>query len=587
MKRVNLFIATLATTAIALSFAACSDDKTEDFSGPEAKYVGQAVGNFSSDEWYPGGQLGTTENIASNSYQDETPAVENMGLMDQFYIGEKIFEQPFNTAQKPYWGLGPAYVRSSCLDCHPNYGHGKRKETYKTAYGNGNGYLLVVYHPTDGANSNDGPYIPEVTGMPQTQATRPFKAPIDEDKVSITWESVTAMESGNPMQFPDGEKFSLIYPVVNIPRDAFNVKWKDDQPLAFRLESTIGIGGTGLLDAIPQDEIKAQYEKTAAYFKGAGLDVKEHVNPAFWDADKNDFAKDAWYKLNQGQMADGSKAPDASDDYPYGKMVKRFTYALTRCTLQDGPGANAVWNITNVSRPDRPNLYTTTWWAEKMAEDEDVIKKIKDGKIEPYWKENATDAEIAERVKGLLDPATNQFNNEWSGKTISPEMTSDQFWALMVWHRGLAIPRARNLNDPQVQRGKELFNQIGCVACHRPTWKTGSDNYWAPSMLLGKQLPQYPNQTIHPYTDMMQHKLYMKNDIHGSWCRTTPLWGRGLALINTGSEDRLHDCRARNEIEAIMWHMYSKKSHAYNAAHKFYELPKADRDAVVKFLRSI
>lgn len=86
---------------------------------------------------------------------------------------------------------------------------------------------------------------------------------------------------------------------------------------------------------------------------------------------------------------------------------------------------------------------------------------------------------------------------------------------------------------------------------------------------------------------MVQHRLFMINDIHGSWCRTTPLWGRGLSMINTGAEDRLHDCRARNEIEAIMWHAYSKQSEAYFSAEKFYYLPKSDRDAVVKFLRSI
>ena len=159
----------------------------------------------------------------------------------------------------------------------------------------------------------------------------------------------------------------------------------------------------------------------------------------------------------------------------------------------------------------------------------------------------------------------------------------------MVWHRGLAIPRARNLQDKDVQRGKELFYQIGCTACHRPSWNTGEDNYWAPAIITSKNLnlPRYKNQTIWPYTDMVQHRLYMKNGIHGSWCRTTPLWGRGLSLANTGAEDRLHDCRARNEIEAILWHGYSSKSDAYDSTLKFYKLPKKDRDAIVKFLRSI
>lgn len=86
---------------------------------------------------------------------------------------------------------------------------------------------------------------------------------------------------------------------------------------------------------------------------------------------------------------------------------------------------------------------------------------------------------------------------------------------------------------------------------------------------------------------MVQHRLFMKNDIRTGWCRTTPLWGRGLSLQNTGAEDRLHDCRARNEIEAIMWHGYSEQSDAFESAKKFYNLSKEDREAVVAFLRAI
>ena len=130
--------------------------------------------------------------------------------------------------------------------------------------------------------------------------------------------------------------------------------------------------------------------------------------------------------------------------------------------------------------------------------------------------------------------------------------------------------------------------KIGCANCHRPSWTTGKDDYWATSFVKGMgKLPTYPNQKIYPYTDMVQHRLYMVNDIINGWCRTTPLWGRGLSLANTGAEDRLHDCRAKNEIEAIMWHGYSKNSDAYYATQNFYKLSKAERDAVVKFLRAI
>lgn len=586
MKRIYL-MGSLAM-ALSLSLFSCSDENSdpsgEDFKPMESdgKYVGEAVGNFSKEEWYPGGELGTTDNVASGCYEDEAPAVTAQGLIDDFNAGEKFFERQFTSANSGFKGLGPASVRRSCLDCHPNYGHGRRMDSYTTSYGNGNGYLLAVYHPVDGANSNDGGYVAEVTGMPQTQATEPFKAPIDESQIKMQWHHVTAMESGLPMKFPDGEAYDLIYPEITIPRSAFrtnpNPYDTGNKAVAVRVESTIGVMGTGLLDAITEEDIKAQYASTANYYKNVAkvADVSEYVNPNFWNASADDFAAGAWYPAteNTGVYADGGNGKP---------MVKRFTYALTRATLQDGPGANAIWNITNVSRPDRPKLYTTNAWAAAMAEDKEVIEKIKNDPTSPFWA--STDDEISKRVNGLLKPGTNQFSNEWHN--FEPEMSADHFYEFMVWHRGLAIPRARNLNDARVQQGKKVFMEIGCASCHRPSWKTGSDNYWTPNMIAGKKLPRYANQTIYPYSDMMQHKLYMVNDIHGSWCRTTPLWGRGLATINGSGVERLHDCRARNEVEAIMWHAYSKNSHAYNSALKFYNLSKADRDAVVMFLRSI
>lgn len=547
----------------------CTDDDIPSQSNAEntgdENYVGKAVGNFAAEEWYPGGELGTTLNITAGCYEDEAPAVAQMGLTNAFNSGEYFFERTFTINTKPFSGLGPASVRKSCLDCHPGYGHGKRQLTYRSTFGNG--YLLVVYHPTDGANSNDGPYISEVTGMPQTQATSPFLPPIDEEQIQLTWKKVTAMESGIPMEFADGEKFELIYPEVFIPASAFNT---DPVPtnLAFRLESTIGIMGTGLIDAIPDDSLRKQYQAEAPYVE---------LNPAMWDAAANDWASTAWYTnwTAPGALADGTACT---------KKIKRYTYALTRASLQDGAGANAIWNITNVTRPDRPKLYTTAAWAKAMSKNPEVIGKIKADPASPYHADG-TEEGIAEAVLNLLSPTTNQFDNPWHN--FEAEMSNDDYYSFMVWHRGLSIPRARDLNDTQVQRGKQLFHEMGCATCHRPSWTTGDDNYWTSDNIKGRQLPRYPRQKIYPYSDFVQHKLYMVNDIHGSWCRTTPLWGRGLSFANTGAEDRLHDCRARNEVEAILWHCYSRKSHAFESGYRFYQLSKEDRDAVVKFLRAI
>ena len=584
MKKRQYLCWSFAAALGMLTMTSCSDDNVEpqqpDYSmESDAQYVGKPQGDFLAEEWYPGGEAGTTENVNSSCYEDEAPAVNDQGLHDNFKTGELFFERQYTINNGAFKGVGPAYLRKSCLDCHPSYGHGMRQEnSYPIAYGNGNGYLMAIYHPTT-PGSNDGPYIGEVTGMPQTGATEPFKAPIEADKIKIHWDHVTAMESGLPMQFPDGEKYDLIYPEVTIPADAFHTSPVPTN-IDIRLESTIGVIGTGLLDAIPQEEIEKQYASEAAYFKSAGLDVAEWLNPNFWDANNEKMASGAYYVTwgSDGKLANGGDGSKAKY-----KSLKRFTYALTRASLQDGPGANAIWNITNVSRPDRPYLYTKDAWAKAMSEDPEVIAKIKADPTSPYYAD--TEEGIKERVLNLLSPKTNQFDNPWHN--FSPEMTADNFYDFMVWHRGLAIPRARNLNDKDVQRGRKLFYEMQCTACHRPKWNTGDDNYWTPNMIADKPLPRYQNQTIYPYSDMIQHKLYMKNDIHGSWCRTTPLWGRGLSRMCTGAEDRLHDCRARNEVEAIMWHAYSKNSHAYASALKFYNLPKADRDAVVKFLQSI
>ena len=50
---------------MAMGLSACKDNDP-DVSGQgnveDAEYVGKSVGNFSADEWYPGGKLGTTDN---------------------------------------------------------------------------------------------------------------------------------------------------------------------------------------------------------------------------------------------------------------------------------------------------------------------------------------------------------------------------------------------------------------------------------------------------------------------------------------------------------------------------------------------
>ena len=575
-----------------LPMISCSDDDDVIDKLHGNSQFGKANDVFAASEWYPGGELGTDESM---SYSAETPATTKQGLTTSFNKGEDFFEHPYGFTEAPRKGLGPAWVRTSCIHCHPGYGHGKVQDQYLgDKYGNG--YLLVIYHPTAGTDANGkayaaNSYISEVTGMPQTKAMAPFSAPIDEKQITIDWKQVSTMPSGLAMAFPqDGETFSLQYPEVTIPVSAFNTNPK---PVNYevRLEGTIGIYGTGLLDAIDEEDMKKVYQEEAKYVD---------LNPGIWDKNKNDWAGDkslgtnngAWYPLADGTM-----------------KVKKFTYAMTRASLQDGPGANAIWNITNVTRSDRHYLYTTPAWAKAQSEDPNVISYIKkygadeSSILHPYYADG-TDAGIADRVNELLSCNTAAKKNIFEEYLLNgapyngeEEMSNKDYYDFMVWHRGLAVPAARNLDDPQVQEGKKLFMQWNCATCHKPSWKTGADNYWVDNAIkdyaasIGKNanemLPKYPNQTIYPYTDLVQHRLFMANDIRTGWCRTTPLWGRGLSSVLTGRDDRLHDCRARNVVEAIMWHCYDQRSDAYQSALNFYNATKEQRDAVVAFIKAI
>lgn len=540
-----------------MGFTACSDD--EPTSAPDGTPSGELP-----DWYYAGGELGTAFITTSAAFEQPTPAVENAGLTLSFKRGEQLFEKNFvSNTDGVRGGLGPTYLRSSCMHCHPGYGHGKSQPdgTFRTNE-IGNGYLLVVYNPATNA------YVNWLAGMPQGHAVAPFEAPLDESQITITWHDYTD-NFGN--KFEDGETYELRYPEVDLPKEAvyaYRQGILSDAEMGeydVRLESTIGIYGTGLLDAITDEDLKEQYAKE----EKDGF-MKNGLNPAF-------FANGDW----TGQYTSKEATSDGKK-YPY-----RFTYALSRGPLQDAAGANAFWNITNVTRSDRKYHYKDAggFYAKAAAADPNVqsafpayIAQVDPDRKHPEW----FTGDVEENILNYMN-STN----------LDAEATDQNYIDLMVWHRGLAVPAVRNIEDEDVKRGKELFEEIGCAYCHRPSWTTGSDEIRDPAQFFngsqGRELPRYPNQTIWPYTDMVQHKLLMINDIRTGWCRTTPLWGRGLHQRCTGSEyiDRLHDCRARTTLEAIMWHGTNEQSDAYETVVEFRKLSKTDRDAVIKFLDSI
>jgi len=162
-----------------------------------------------------------------------------------------------------------------------------------------------------------------------------------------------------------------------------------------------------------------------------------------------------------------------------------------------------------------------------------------------------------------------------------PEL-SDAAWSdLELAMLGTAVPARRDVSGAGVQRGAALFEQLQCAVCHVPALRTA--DYFP-------RLPQLSRQTLQAYTDLLLHDMGEgladnRPDFAagGRDWRTPPLWGLGLSKTVNGSSVLLHDGRARNVTEAILWHA----GEAQAARDAFAGLSRADRAALIAFLESI
>jgi CxxC motif-containing protein (DUF1111 family) len=161
-----------------------------------------------------------------------------------------------------------------------------------------------------------------------------------------------------------------------------------------------------------------------------------------------------------------------------------------------------------------------------------------------------------------------------------PEADATVMDLVTFYSRNLAVPARRGLDDPEVLRGKRVFYEAGCIACHAPKFVT--------DRLVDQ--PEQSFQLIWPYSDMLLHDMGEGLADHrpevrasGTEWRTAPLWGIGLTETVTGRQSFLHDGRARTLLEAVLWH----GGEAQAARDRVVALPKADRDALIRFLESL
>jgi CxxC motif-containing protein (DUF1111 family) len=161
-----------------------------------------------------------------------------------------------------------------------------------------------------------------------------------------------------------------------------------------------------------------------------------------------------------------------------------------------------------------------------------------------------------------------------------PELPDQYFDYAVAYASLLAVPARRDLDDPVAERGEQLFDSIGCSACHTPRLETGAS----------ESFPELAHQVIHPMTDLLLHDMgpgladgRPEGDASGSEWRTPPLWGIGLLQTVSRHTRLLHDGRARNAEEAILWH----GGEAEGARERFRALSAAERAALLRFLETL
>jgi len=149
--------------------------------------------------------------------------------------------------------------------------------------------------------------------------------------------------------------------------------------------------------------------------------------------------------------------------------------------------------------------------------------------------------------------------------------------------KGVAPLQEHRIDPQQVSAGARLFQGMRCTACHTAEMKTGAGHLFA----------ELRSQTIRPYSDLLLHDMgpgladkFVEGQAKGSMWRTAPLWGLGYTEKVVGDKAKagyLHDGRARNLTEAILWHA----GEADRSRQRFEGLSAADREALLAFLKSL
>ncbi|HYO54247.1 di-heme oxidoredictase family protein [Archangium sp.] len=293
----------------------------------------------------------------------------------------------------------------------------------------------------------------------------------------------------------------------------------------------------------------------------------------------------SWTTTN-GQFSDGTAYQLRKPNYSFGNVIPTFysargTPQLVGMGLLEAVPESAIAALSDPSDSNGDGI------SGRMRNVTDpVTGQLRMGRF--GWKGGMASVrhQVADALNGDMGVTTSVFKSLDCGSSqqgcsgTSTELSDPDLDKLVRYISVLGVPARRELTNTQAQRGETLFQSAGCANCHKTTLTTSA--YHPNAELRG--------QTIRPYTDLLLHDMgpgladnLPEGNASGAEWRTPPLWGIGLTAGVSGGEAYLHDGRARNLSEAILWH----GGEGENAKQSFVQMNSTDRAALLKFLQTL
>jgi CxxC motif-containing protein (DUF1111 family) len=184
------------------------------------------------------------------------------------------------------------------------------------------------------------------------------------------------------------------------------------------------------------------------------------------------------------------------------------------------------------------------------------------------------------------------FDDMGVGTTLFPdagkaELADDDLNRLVTYMRLVSVPGQRNITDPKVVAGEQVFKTVGCSNCHMTDVVTGNNHPFAE--LRGQDIKPYSDLLLHDMgPDLADSSMVPLSDeasapAAASEWRTPPLWGTGLLGTISKHTGLLHDGRAANVLEAVLWH----GGEAQATRDRVTKLSATDREALLAFVASL